>query len=816
VPLKKPSEFYLKNPSTSMDEVKEGLNVAAPEKIENLNEAFNVFKTNLNHIQTISDFTNKFDTFESNVAKVELLSKNVEEIRENIDNLIKQEDLDEAMTAHLFFVEESIKNVQDKVKTLNSKSVLNIKEEFATLSSTVNNFVGVEVPAYKTLIVDSERRVDNRFSNFKEDLTSQVEGVHDEIRSSLVKVTKNIESINENKVSSVKEEVKGIGKKVENLVEKVLPSYKKFFADTQINVEERISHISDTAQEIEDQYKSNINDIKEKFEEFVGQEVPKYKDLLVETKVKSEKEIKEISNEMGVRISLINKSVDDLQERVDNKEIELNENLIKKTEEIEDLLEDLTKLSNTYDALQKDFRQREVAESKKLDGYEERLTGFSKRIDNIEDTLTENICELQENLDTSTSKYYEEMKNTVVPTVVNFEQRLSSQLKEMKIDFAVNEKHIKDLQEDFKGIVNKLRVDTLVEEVTETNEKNLSKVRTELINKVNRLEEIIEIYEEKISPKLKVGSVTINEGLLNIKPDTDNSDPLTPLDQNYVTVEDLQNHYKLFINRVQQQLATLGGGGEVFLARMQDVDVGAGIQTNNWVLAWDTSSELFVPSEGGSAGAAGTWASSSVGVSTTKNVGIGTDPNASYKLYVSTGSTVDTVAYFDGSISVGGTTYSEDVKNIDSIGIITARSDIRGSGNLSITGITTLSSSAGTGAVKTGMGNTALIVEGHGRITGVLTVGQSSITIDGSNNKVQVGTGITLDAANGVIQAPDLKVTGTSGTLNPPVMTTTQRDDLDPDTGSLIFNSTSGQLEVWNGTSWAGVGAVNNLTISNL
>ena len=41
MPLKKPSEFYIKNPSTSMDEVKEGLNIAAPEKIENLSEAFN-------------------------------------------------------------------------------------------------------------------------------------------------------------------------------------------------------------------------------------------------------------------------------------------------------------------------------------------------------------------------------------------------------------------------------------------------------------------------------------------------------------------------------------------------------------------------------------------------------------------------------------------------------------------------------------------------------------------------------------------------------------------------------------------------------
>ena len=789
MPLKKPSEFYIKNPSTSMDEVKEGLNIAAPEKIENLSEAFNVFKTNLNHIQSISDFTNKFDSFENNVQKVELLSQNVEEIRENIDALIKQEDLDEAMTAHLFFVEESIKNVQDKVKTLNSKSILEIKKDFASLTETVNDFVGVEVPAYKTLIVDSETRVDSRFNNFKEDLTSQVEGVHKEIQSNLAQVTKNIDSINEKKVSSVKEEVKGIGSKVENLIEKVLPSYKKFFADTQVNVEERISHVSDTAKEIEEQYQSNINDIKEKFNEFVGQEVPKYKSLLVETKVKTEKEVKEISNEMGVRISLINRSVEDLQERVDNKEIELDKNLLKKTEEIEDLLEDLTSLSSTYDTLQKDFKQREVSENKKLENYE-------KRINQVEETLSNEILELQENLDTSTSKYYEEMKNTVVPTIVNFENKLSTQLKDLNINFTVNEKHVQDLQKEFKDLVEKLRVDELEER------------SDNLTQKINKLEDVLEKFNDE--------QQQLTEGLLNIPPNVNNQDPLTPLDQTYVTHEKLAEHYRLFINRVQQQLSTIGGGGEVFLARMQDVDVGAGIQTNNWVLSWDTDVNLFTPSAGGSAGAAGTWASSSVGVSTTKNVGIGTDPNASYKLYVSTGSTTDTVAYFDGSISVGGTTYSEDVKNIDSIGIITARSDIRGQSNLSITGITTLSSSAATGAVKTGMGNTALIVEGHGRITGVLTVGQSSITLDGSSNKVQVGAGITLDAANGVIQVPDLQVTGTTGTLNPPLLTTTQRDALDPSTGALIFNSTSGQLEVWNGTSWAGVGAVNNLTISNL
>jgi len=741
VPLKKPSEFYIKNSSTSMDEVKEGLNIAAPEKIENLSEAFNVFKTNLNHIQSISDFTNKFDSFENNVQKVQLLSQNVEEIKENINALIKQEDLDEAMTAHLFFVEESIKNVQDKVKTLNSKSILEIKKDFASLTETVNDFVGVEVPAYKTLIVDSETRVDTRFNVFKDDLTSQVEGVHNEIQSSLAKVTKNIESINEKKVSSVKEEVKGIGSKVENLIEKVLPSYKKFFADTQLNVEERIAYVGDTAKEIEEQYQSNINDIKEKFNEFVGQEVPKYKSLLVETKVKTEKEVKEISNEMGVRISLINKSVEGLQERVDNKEIELDKNLLKKTEEIEELLEDLTSLSSTYDTLQKDFKQREVAENKKLEGYE-------KRINQVEETLSNEILELQENLDTSTSKYYEEMKNTVVPTVVNFEKNLTEKLKDLNVNFTVNEKHVQDLQKEFTDLVEKLRVDELEER------------SDNLTYKINKLEEVLEKFNDE--------QQQLTEGLLNIPPNVDNQDPLTPLDQTYVTHEKLAEHYRLFINRVQQQLSTIGGGGEVFLARMQDVAVGAGIQTDGLVLSWDLSSKLFVPSEGGSAGAAGTWASSSVGVSTTKNVGIATTARSEYSLYVGKGptagsATTTVVAYFDGDISVGGTIFKENVKNVDSIGLVTARSGI-----------------------------------------------DIGYDYDGGT-----GIGATLTSGGDAIFAGI--VTAAIG-LVPPVITTSSRDSagITTATGSIIYNTTTAQLEVYSGSAWVGVGAVNNLTISNL
>ena len=54
-----------------------------------------------------------------------------------------------------------------------------------------------------------------------------------------------------------------------------------------------------------------------------------------------------------------------------------------------------------------------------------------------------------------------------------------------------------------------------------------------------------------------------------------------------------------------------------------------------------------------------------------------------------------TSAIFSGNVSIGGTLTYEDVTNIDSIGIITARSDVIVGGGLSVTGITTLASAGG-------------------------------------------------------------------------------------------------------------------------
>jgi hypothetical protein len=69
-------------------------------------------------------------------------------------------------------------------------------------------------------------------------------------------------------------------------------------------------------------------------------------------------------------------------------------------------------------------------------------------------------------------------------------------------------------------------------------------------------------------------------------------DPLTPLDQKFVTHDILQKHYKTYIERVQRQLSSLGGGGEVKLRMLDDVDRSS--IADGLFLKYQASSNKFV------------------------------------------------------------------------------------------------------------------------------------------------------------------------------------------------------------------------------
>jgi len=61
-----------------------------------------------------------------------------------------------------------------------------------------------------------------------------------------------------------------------------------------------------------------------------------------------------------------------------------------------------------------------------------------------------------------------------------------------------------------------------------------------------------------------------------------------------------------------------------------------------------------------------------------------------------------------------------------------------------------------------------LVVSGNARITGILTIGTGTITLDGSNNTVNIGTGVTITSA-GQIQATSLSIGGAPAVTSPGV-----------------------------------------------
>jgi len=766
VALKKPSDFFGKNKKTHLDEVKESYDSACPEKIEQVSEAFGTFKENLNHIQSLSDFTSTFDSFKNNLEKVESVSGQVSEIKEEIKSLIKKEDLDSAMMAQLLFVEESISKIESKISSINGKTVDKIREDFVDLSNSVGSFLNVDAPKYKKLISESEVRIDGRFDTFKNNVEENLNTIKVDVGNEVTTALESIESANENTINIVKAEfketIRDVNKNVDELVEKELPKYNKLFAETEVRTEEKINEVIDS-------YKKNIEDLNAKVKLFTETEIPKYSNLLIETKLKSEKEVKDLEEEVLSKVNALSEKVQFISEGIPEKTSE-------KIQELKDVAdqykEEIDSISKKYQSLYKDFKKREVSENEKLENYSQDIEKYHKRFDFLAETVTEDIVEIQNVLVASNENYHASLKTEVV----KFRNKISEQMKGLEMDLTVNEKHIKKqndniegIREEIKGVFDKLQLDLL-------EEKN-----KELVNKINLIEEKISDFNEK---KL----LTEDNPTLPGDPSTDNSrDPLTPLNQKFATLDDLQNHYRTFINRIQQQIATIGGGGAGFIKDLDDVTFD---QTTGQgeLLIYNGSKWVGIASTAVGGGAASELAENAIGTNLT----------------------------LSGNLNVtGDIVYDEaNARNWNVSGIATATKLHVG--------------------VDTGFYNEDLVVNGDARVTGILTIGTGSITLDPNQKKISgvdeiiIGTATTVrihqdtsgevvfsdregkQASVGIGTTVSINTTGivTAATLKattafyPPIYTTTQRDAGSFGEGAIIFNTTVKKMEFYDGTNW--------------
>jgi len=404
--------------------------------------------------------------------------------------------------------------------------------------------------------------------------------------------------------------------------------------------------------------------------------------------------------------------------------------------------DDFVKVNDAIDTLEESvsIELKKVSEENEVKHFENRVQ-FGTDVKDLDNKLEEEKGKIWKELRSSSMKIWEyhktfkdddrKLKKQILGEYNNLKDNLDKRLKE------VNESSVKtdelllnyftDLKEQITGIPEVKYYDEDIDYV-KSDIKGLRKIIEDIKSTQNQLQE-----EKKL---LAETNVPLGED----PPDTKNSDPLTPLDQNFVTLDQLQQHYKRFVERVQYQLGSIGGGGAGFIKDLDDVDI-SGLE-DGYVLKWNDASNKWKPEEAGGVGAGGTWASNTIGISTTKNVGIGTTTAKSGVALFVAGDIEAT------NVNVAGTITYEDVKNVDSLGLSTFRSGIE---------------------VNTGTATTALLVQGDARIVGVLTVGTASVTIDGDNNQVSVGIvtitnsevilgdNVTLNAAaTGINSAPNV------------------------------------------------------------
>ncbi len=190
-----------------------------------------------------------------------------------------------------------------------------------------------------------------------------------------------------------------------------------------------------------------------------------------------------------------------------------------------------------------------------------------------------------------------ELKKHIKEQYEVLKESISQVLKEGDSKYKSISKYFDGLKEEVKLLPESFpEVKYYDDEIEKVNE-SVKKVD----ESVKSVQNLVEVLENKLNKKI----AGLKESILVVPPTDNNTDPLTPLDQNFATLDDLSSHYRLFLNRIQQQLATLGGGGEVRLEFLDDVDRTTA-KVDGKFLKYDAASDKWVGATGGSGGGADT------------------------------------------------------------------------------------------------------------------------------------------------------------------------------------------------------------------
>ena len=373
------------------------------------------------------------------------------------------------------------------------------------------------------------------------------------------------------------------------------------------------------------EFKETVVSLSEIVNNLVETELPKYKKQVTKNELYVGEQVNQLQEVVESNISGIR---EEIGEKFENIADVVDNNINYFDQKLEETSSQVKKTTDTYAKISNVLENKVLKENQKFEEYSELIENLSQAFGNLSGALKEELNVSSQLTEEKFEEYKKQFENISTELETFVDVRLEDYHKEIldiKADVVINEQHIKSvdkyIQEHHQELVE------LKEEVfIEIKKLPVGNFQENLERLEKKIDYIKETYS-KIEPEVIVKEV-IKEGLLNEPPNTKNSDPLTPLDQKFVTLTQLQEHYRLFINRIQQQLSTLGGGGETRLKYLDDI---VGIATNasaydgkylkyNHSLGQFEFADVDISNDSWVDGALGPYTLGSVGIGTTNAI----------------------------------------------------------------------------------------------------------------------------------------------------------------------------------------------------
>ena len=438
----------------------------------------------------------------------------------SINDFLAEEVLQELPSVEDFVEEEKKEEIKEEIQTiedLDGNTFVEIKDispSWTELLKLVNS-IREEIPDIPEIkYYDKELK----------DLAEEIE-----------KVKENIPTV---------PEVKYYDSEIEAICEQI-DSVKEFLASSISDLPE-VKYYDDQIQEIEFKI-SQIN------ENVLNLPEPKYYEEDLEL-------IKEKIEDVKSQIPIFPKWVNEVNEVPDF-------SWIGKTFSVID--DDFIKVNDTIETLREriEFELREVVETNEIKNFENKveLEAEIKDLDNKYQEAKDRIWKELRESSLKIWEYHKEFKDDdrkLKKQITNEYNSLKNNLEEKLKEF--NDNSVKTDQVLLNYFKN------LKEEIS-----NLPEVKYYDKDIQNVRDDIKDLYS--LVRTIKSEQKDLQESILREPPEEKNSvgstpDPLTPMDQKFATLDDLASHYRIFINRIQTQLSTMGGGGAGFIKDLDDVE----------------------------------------------------------------------------------------------------------------------------------------------------------------------------------------------------------------------------------------------------